>query len=139
MWACSAMSARASEREIIFNAPTLAGLHARSESNSKSGALRALPDFSTGCFPWAHSTHTVQPMISLKLLAFAQTADRLGWREMAAECEPQETPRAIISLVAPDFEPGNVRVAVNCEYHSWDEAVGPNACELALLPPVSGG
>jgi len=28
---------------------------------------------------------------------------------------------------------------VNCEYSTWDDAVGPFAEELALLPPVSGG
>ena len=83
--------------------------------------------------------HTVRTMISVKLLAFAQTADRLGWRDTAVECSPQETPREIFARVAPAFEPGNVRVAVNCEYQSWDDAVGPLAQEIALLPPVSGG
>ncbi len=78
-------------------------------------------------------------MISVKLLAFAQAADRLGWRDMLVECAPGETPREIIARIAPGFDPGTVRVAVNCEYSTWDDAVGPLAQELALLPPVSGG
>ena len=78
-------------------------------------------------------------MISVRLLAFAQAADRLGWREMFVECAPAQTPRELLERVAPGFEPGTIRVAVNCEYHSWDEAVGAQAEEVALIPPVSGG
>lgn len=78
-------------------------------------------------------------MIQVKLLAFAQAADRLGWREMFAECAPRETPREIIERIAPGFEPTSIRVAVNCEYQSWDDAVGALAQEVALIPPVSGG
>lgn len=82
---------------------------------------------------------TVARMISVKLLAFAQTADLLGWRDMLVECGPQETPREILGRIAPSFDPDTVRVALNCEYWTWDDAVGPFAEELALLPPVSGG
>jgi len=78
-------------------------------------------------------------MIQVKLLAFAQVADRLGWREMLAECTPAETPREIVERIAPGFVPDSVRVAVNCEYQSWDDAVGALAQEVALIPPVSGG
>jgi molybdopterin converting factor small subunit len=78
-------------------------------------------------------------MISVKLLAFALAADRLGWRDMLVECAPGESPRDIIARIAPEFDPDSVRVAVNCEYWTWDDAVGPFAQELALLPPVSGG
>ena len=78
-------------------------------------------------------------MISVKFLAFAQAADRLGWRDMLVECAPHETPRDIIGRIAPGFDPGSARVAVNCEYSAWDDAVGPLAQEVALLPPVSGG
>lgn len=82
---------------------------------------------------------TMWAMNSIRLLAFAQAADRLGWREMAVRCEPHETPREIVARAAPGFDTGNVRVAVDCEYRPWDEAVGASAQELALLPPVSGG
>ena len=78
-------------------------------------------------------------MISVKLLAFAQAADRLGWREMLAECSPDETLRAIVERNAPGFDFSSVRVAVNCEYMAWDDAAGALALEIAILPPVSGG
>ncbi len=81
----------------------------------------------------------MRPMISVKLLAFAQAADRLGWRDMLVDCAAHETPREIFERIAPGFDPGAARVAVNCEYTAWDDAVGPLAQELALLPPVSGG
>ena len=78
-------------------------------------------------------------MIQVKLLAFAQAATQLGWREMLAECAPSDTPRELFARLFPGFEPGAARVAVNCEYQSWDDAIGPTAGELAVLPPVSGG
>jgi molybdopterin converting factor small subunit len=77
--------------------------------------------------------------MQVKLLAFATAAERLGWREMLAECSPDETPREVLLRVAPDFAPSSVRVAVNCEYRPWDEPIGAEARELAVLPPVSGG
>ena len=78
-------------------------------------------------------------MIHVRLLAFAQAADRLGWREMLVECAPDETLRAIVERHAPGFDPASARVAVDCEYMAWDDAVGALAQEVAILPPVSGG
>jgi len=78
-------------------------------------------------------------MIQVKILAFAQAADRLGWREMLAECAPDESPRAIVERIAPGFDFEWARVAVDCEYMPWDDAVGAVAQEIAILPPVSGG
>ena len=78
-------------------------------------------------------------MIQVKLLAFAHAASQLGWREMLAECSPSETPRGLFERFAPGFDPGTARVAVDCEYCSWDDAIGPVAQEVAMLPPVSGG
>jgi len=78
-------------------------------------------------------------MIQIKLLAFAQSAIDLGWRETFAECEPTDTPRALFERIAPAFDPGTARVAIDCEYSSWDDAIGSVAQELAVLPPVSGG
>ena len=78
-------------------------------------------------------------MIQVKLLAFAQAAVQLGWRETLAECAPTDTPRELFERIAPGFDPGPARVAVDCEYCSWDDAIGPMAQELAVLPPVSGG
>jgi molybdopterin converting factor small subunit len=78
-------------------------------------------------------------MIQVKLLAFAQAADRLGWREMLVECPPDETLRAIVERHAPGFDVSSARVAVDCEYAAWDDAAGALAREVAILPPVSGG
>lgn len=78
-------------------------------------------------------------MIHLKLLAFAHAAGRLGWREILVEAAPDETPREIFDRVAPGHDWQAMRVAVDCEYRPWDEAVGPLAREVALIPPVSGG
>jgi molybdopterin converting factor small subunit len=78
-------------------------------------------------------------MIHVKLLAFAQAADRLGWREMIVECAPDETLRAIVERHAPGFDFSASRVAVDCEYMPWDDAVGALAQEIAIIPPVSGG
>jgi molybdopterin converting factor small subunit len=78
-------------------------------------------------------------MIRVKLLAFAQAADRLGWRERLVECAPDETLRAIVERNAPGFDFTSARAAVNCEYAAWDDAAGALAREIAILPPVSGG
>ncbi len=78
-------------------------------------------------------------MIHVKLLAFAQAAVRLGWRERVVECTPGETLRAIVERNAPGFDFTSARVAVNCEYAAWDDAAGALAQEIAILPPVSGG
>ena len=78
-------------------------------------------------------------MIQVKLLAFAQAADRLGWRERIVECAPDETLRAIVERHAPGIDFDSTRVAVDCEYMPWDDAVGTLTQEIAIIPPVSGG
>ncbi|MEI9896851.1 MAG: MoaD/ThiS family protein [Chthoniobacter sp.] len=76
--------------------------------------------------------------MQVKLLAFAQARDQLGWSECVVECQPEETPRAILGRIAPDARLEIWRVAVDEEYHSWDAPIG-SAKEIALIPPVSGG
>ncbi len=76
--------------------------------------------------------------MQVKLLAFAQARDQLGWSERVVECEPTETPHAILARIAPAAPVEMWRVAVDEEYHSWDDAIG-SAREIALIPPVSGG
>lgn len=78
-------------------------------------------------------------MIQVKVLAFASAAARLGWREMSVECSPDESPRTVIARIAPGFDVSPMCVAVDSEYFQWDDAIGPVAQELAILPPVSGG
>jgi molybdopterin synthase sulfur carrier subunit len=76
--------------------------------------------------------------MQLKILAFAQAQDQLGFRERVVECNAGDSPRTILAGLAPDFDASGLRVAVDCEYHEWDAPVGA-ATELALIPPVSGG
>ena len=74
----------------------------------------------------------------MKLLAFAQTRDALGFHERAIDCAPGESPRAILARLAPALDPATMRVAVDGEYADWDAPIG-SATEIALIPPVSGG
>jgi molybdopterin synthase sulfur carrier subunit len=77
-------------------------------------------------------------VMQVKLLAFAQARDQLGWSERMVECAPEETPRAIVARVVSGVRFDAWRVAVDEEYHSWDAPLG-SAREIALIPPVSGG
>jgi molybdopterin converting factor small subunit len=76
--------------------------------------------------------------MQLKVLVFAQAHDQLGFRECEVECHASDSPRMILSRLAPEAQLGAMRVAVDCEYHDWDAAIGA-ARELAVIPPVSGG
>jgi molybdopterin converting factor small subunit len=76
--------------------------------------------------------------MQIRLLAFAQTEQRAGFRERLIEYAPEETPRQLWRRAAPGVPPEGLRVAVDCEYHDWDEPIG-RAEEIALIPPVSGG
>jgi molybdopterin synthase sulfur carrier subunit len=76
--------------------------------------------------------------MQVKLLAFAQARDQLGWPERMVECSADETPRTVLARVAPELRADFMRVAVDQEYHEWDAPIGM-ATEIALIPPVSGG
>lgn len=79
------------------------------------------------------------PLVQVKLLAFSQSADRLGFRERTVDCQPTDTPRQLVVAVQPGFDFENTRVAVNEEYTTWDSPIGKEATEVAIVPPVSGG
>ena len=76
--------------------------------------------------------------VQIKLLAFAQTAQHLGFKEQNVRFTADETPRMLLARVAPSLSIASLRVAIDCEYHDWDVPIG-NAAEMALIPPVSGG
>ncbi len=82
-------------------------------------------------------TYINAPM-QVKLLAFAQAHDQLGFKELLLEASPEESPRSLLARVAPGFRPDSARLARDCEYCSWDQPIG-QARELAIIPPVSGG
>jgi molybdopterin synthase sulfur carrier subunit len=74
----------------------------------------------------------------IKLLAFAQARDQLGFDEREIECAATDTPREIIQRISGDASLAMMRVAVDQEYRRWDEPIGA-AKEVAVIPPVSGG
>lgn len=76
--------------------------------------------------------------MQLKIVAFAQAADLLGFRERIVESAPDETARLLFARLAPNADLQMMRVAIDREYRGWDEPLG-SAHELALIPPVSGG
>jgi molybdopterin converting factor small subunit len=77
--------------------------------------------------------------MKITLLAFASAAQRLGWRTQEVEAEADATPLQLFQSVTADFSPGVARVAVNGNYHEWNAAIGSDAREIAIIPPVSGG
>jgi molybdopterin converting factor small subunit len=74
----------------------------------------------------------------INLLAFAQSKELFGFSEKLELCSGDETPRQIVSRIAPDADVSGLRVAVDCEFADWDKPIG-DATEIAFLPPVSGG
>jgi len=81
---------------------------------------------------------TYMQAMQVKLLVFAQARQQLGFGERVIECTATETPRTIISRIAPTVDLTALRVAIDCEYSAWDVPIGQGR-ELALIPPVSGG
>ena len=76
--------------------------------------------------------------MQLKILAFAQAAEVLGFGERTVDSSPHETPRSLFARIAPNANLQTMRVAIDREYRGWDQQIGA-ASELALIPPVSGG
>ena len=74
----------------------------------------------------------------VKVLAFAQAHDRLGFREIVVDCTATDTPRSIARRIAPGATLEGMRVAIDQEYTSWDAPIGEGR-EIAVIPPVSGG
>jgi molybdopterin converting factor small subunit len=74
----------------------------------------------------------------MKILAFATAREAAGFAELDIAVDPSETPRGILSRIAPRLPLDTLRAAVDCEYWDWDTPVG-SATELAIIPPVSGG
>ena len=77
--------------------------------------------------------------MKVTLLAFASAAERLGWRAREVPAEPSSTPLELFQHAQAGFSPGVARVAVNGNYHDWSAPIGPDAQEVAIIPPVSGG
>lgn len=82
-------------------------------------------------------------MITIQLLCFAQLTDRLGEAAVCLTLPSGATGRDVLAaLCARDAALAPLlavsRLAVHCEYVSWD-CVLHDGDELAMVPPVSGG
>lgn len=77
-------------------------------------------------------------MNQIRLLAFAQARDALGFDEKMVLLSGGELARDIVCSFFPEAPLEQWRVALDCEYVAWDTAVN-GASEMALIPPVSGG
>lgn len=82
-------------------------------------------------------------MNNVKTLFFATLRDRVGMRSVEMQI-PQQTNVADFKIILIDKYPtlrgltGHMLIAVNQEY-VFDDAIIPDAAEIALFPPVSGG
>ena len=74
----------------------------------------------------------------ITVLAFAQSQDLFGFTRRELACEPVDTPRSLLLRLCPDADLSLLRVALDCEFATWDTPLG-SARELAIIPPVSGG
>jgi molybdopterin synthase sulfur carrier subunit len=78
------------------------------------------------------------PRMSIIVLAFAQSQDLFGFSSRELPCDPADTPRSLLLRLCPDADLSQLRVALDCEFATWDTPLG-SARELAIIPPVSGG
>ncbi len=76
--------------------------------------------------------------MEINLFAFASSSDDFGFSERRVPCGPDDTPLSIVEKYAPRANRESLRVALDCEFVTWDTPIG-DARELAFLPPVSGG
>jgi len=76
--------------------------------------------------------------MSITVLAFAQSQDTFGFSSRELPCSPEDTPRTLLLRVKPDADLSLLRVALDCEFSTWDTPLGDSK-ELAIIPPVSGG
>lgn len=88
--------------------------------------------------PSARVHRIIRPSLEITVLTFAQARDLFGFSSRTVACSPGETARELVLRLAPAAELTHLRVALDCEYVSWETALG-SARELAIIPPVSGG
>jgi molybdopterin converting factor subunit 1 len=82
-------------------------------------------------------------MNTVKTLFFATLRDRVGVRSVQLHI-PAQTNVAVFKILLIEQFPvlrelmGHILISVNQEY-VLDDAIIPDAAEIALFPPVSGG
>ena len=76
--------------------------------------------------------------MEISIFAFAGASDSFGFKNRSIPCIPEDTPLSIVQRLAPEVCLDSLRVALDCEFVTWETPLG-NAKELAIIPPVSGG
>ena len=77
--------------------------------------------------------------MKLKVIAFAHAKKVLGFDSIELDYSPEDTPRKLLmDWESKIKELPPTRIAIDEEFHDWDEPIG-DAREMAILPPVSGG
>lgn len=76
--------------------------------------------------------------MEITLLAFATSSDAFGFSSKVVYCSADDTPFTLVQRIAPQVNIASLRVALDCEFATWDTPIG-GARELAFIPPVSGG
>jgi molybdopterin synthase catalytic subunit len=78
-----------------------------------------------------------------RILFFATLRDRAGARSLEVDLPDGTTVATLKAVIARDYanlreSMNSVLIAINREY-AFDEAIIPEAAEVAMFPPVSGG
>ncbi len=89
-------------------------------------------------FPLSAFSFFFLGLMRIRVLAFAQASQILGFHECEVECGPEESPRAVLNRHVPGVDFRGMRVALDLEYRPWDAPMG-TVSEMAIIPPVSGG
>lgn len=81
--------------------------------------------------------------MKIQIQLFAILREAAGANQLSLEVNSETTARQVAQILAERFPKfrghlGTLSFAVNGEIVAADTIL-PNACELALLPPVSGG
>ena len=76
--------------------------------------------------------------MEITLLAFAASSDSFGFSSRKIACSADDTPLTIVQRIAPEVNISSLRVALDCEFVTWETPIA-DARELAFIPPVSGG
>ena len=82
-------------------------------------------------------------MNTVKALFFATLRDRVGTRSVKLQIPAQTNVASFKSMLVEQFpmlkgSMGHTLISVNQEY-VFEDAIIPDAAEIALFPPVSGG
>ena len=77
--------------------------------------------------------------IKVNLICFGPLAEELGFRESIIMINENLTPKdIIIQLNAEKWIEAGIKIALNGEFINLNHVITQN-CEIAMLPPVSGG